>query len=469
MMTTEFHQLALDTGQDARSIELVREADFAVWEESLPPRAKAAVLAARFRAKPGTLAILPGTDAQQWAVAYGVSGRELATFDLAAAAEKLPQGTYRLAGNVDPGRAAVGWLLAHYSFQRYRKVAEPVPDRVLLVPPGTEIDARRGEAEAQAMVRDLVNTPAEDMGPADVEAAARRLAARHGAELEAIVGEALRTANFPTILAVGRAAAPGREPRLVRMTWGQKGNPGVVLVGKGVCFDSGGLDIKPSAGMRLMKKDMGGAAHALALAGLVMQARLPVRLTLLIPAVENAIDGNAIRPGDVVVTRKGISVEIDNTDAEGRLVLCDALAHASESKPDLIMDFATLTGAARVALGPDLPAMFANDNTVAAGLVAAGQAVDDPVWHMPLWRPYLDMLKSDVADIANSTSNGFAGAILAALYLAKFVEDDIAWAHFDTFAWVPTGKPGRPKGGEALGMRAAFRFLQDRYGVRRAD
>jgi leucyl aminopeptidase len=283
-----------------------------------------------------------------------------------------------------------------------------------------------------------------------------------------IAGDALLARTFPTIHAVGRAAAVGREPRLIDLRWGRKGDPRLTLVGKGVCFDSGGLDIKPAAGMLLMKKDMGGAAHALALAGLVMAAKLRVRLRLLIPAVDNAIDGSAFRPGDIIRTRAGHSVEIGNTDAEGRLVLCDALALAGEESPDLIVDFATLTGAARVALGPDLPALFANDDTLANGLVAAAEAVGDPVWRLPLWQPYTEMLKSDVADFGNNASGSFAGAITAALYLEKFVDSKTPWAHLDTFAWMPAAKPGRPKGGEALGLRAVWEFIRIRYENRRA-
>jgi leucyl aminopeptidase len=267
------------------------------------------------------------------------------------------------------------------------------------------------------------------------------------------------------IAAVGRAADASRTPRLVELEWGDPTHPRVAIVGKGVVFDTGGLDIKNAAGMRIMKKDMGGAAHALALASLVMKARLPVRLHLLIPAVENAISGNAFRPGDVLRSRKGLTVEIGNTDAEGRLILADALAKAVEGEPELLLDFATLTGAARVALGPDLPALFANDDALAADLLSAGEAVGDPVWRMPLWKGYHELFASDVADFSNASESPFAGAVTAALFLGKFVPDTIAWAHFDTFAWRATAKPGRPKGGEALGLRAAWRLLKGRYGA----
>jgi len=310
-------------------------------------------------------------------------------------------------------------------------------------------------------VRDLVNTPTEDLGPEQLADAVRALAAEHGADCREWVGDELLAANFPTIHAVGRASH--RAPRLVQLTHGASDAPHLVLVGKGVCFDSGGLDIKSADGMRWMKKDMGGAAHAIALAGLVLAAKLPVRLTLLVPAVENSISGNAMRPGEVVVTRAGLSVEIDNTDAEGRLVLCDALALAAEQKPDLILDFATLTGAARVALGPDLPALFANRDEVANGLLAAAQATHDPLWRMPLWRPYLTMLDSSIADLANSGGSRHAGAITAALYLERFVPEAQPWAHLDVYSWNDGDKPGRPRGGEAQGLRAYFEFLRRRY------
>jgi leucyl aminopeptidase len=301
------------------------------------------------------------------------------------------------------------------------------------------------------------------MGPDQIEAQAQAVATRHGGAMTVTRGDALET-GYPMIHAVGRAADRTNQPRLIELVWGREDAPRVALVGKGVTFDTGGLDIKPSSGMRLMKKDMGGAAHALALADLVMGANLPLRLHLLLPVAENAIAGNAFRPGDVLRSRKGLTVEIGNTDAEGRLILGDALTKAGEEMPELMIDFATLTGAARVALGPDLPAMFANDETLAADLAAAGTRVDDPMWRLPLWEPYNDLFKSDIADLSNSGEGGYAGSITAALFLQRFVPDKTAWAHFDTFAWRPTAKPGRAKGGEALGLRAAFAYLQERYG-----
>jgi leucyl aminopeptidase len=334
---------------------------------------------------------------------------------------------------------------------------------VLLTSEPARIDETLRLAEAVNLVRDLVNVPAGDLGPAELEAAVREAAAEYGAETTVTAGAALDE-GYPMIAAVGRAATAERAPRLIEVEWGDRRHPRIAIVGKGVCFDSGGLDIKPSAGMRLMKKDMGGAAHALALARLVMQNRLPVRLHLLVPAVENAVSGAAYRPGDVLRSRKGLTVEIGNTDAEGRLILGDALAKAAEGKPELILDFATLTGAARVALGPDLPALFASDDALAEALLAGGAEAADPVWRMPLWGPYEEMLASDIADIGNASDGAMAGAVTAALFLAKFVPEGIPWAHFDTYAWRGSPKPGRPKGGDAFGLRAAWAALASRYG-----
>ncbi len=380
---------------------------------------------------------------------------------IASLAETLPEGTYRLASG-EPGAAMLGWLLAQHRFERYRK-ADSLGPRALLTGEPAKIEEAVRLATATAQVRDLVNIAAADLGPAELEAEAAAMAKAHGATLTVTKGEPLAK-GYPMIQAVGQAAAKGREPRLIELEWGDPKNPRIALIGKGVCFDSGGLDIKPSSGMRLMKKDMGGAAHALALAGLVMAARLKVRLHLLIPAVENSIAGNAFRPGDVLATRKGLTVENTNTDAEGRLVLGDAITKATEDKPELIIDFATLTGAARVALGPDLPATFVNDEPLAEALFAAAAAVGDPLWRMPLWDGYDELLKSDIADMVNSADSGFAGATTAALFLRRFVPEGTAWAHLDTFAWRPTAKPGRPKGGDALGLRATWAVLKARYG-----
>ena len=449
-----------DRGQDARALHVVDAKSFEAWLANQPARARAAVQAAQFKGKAGEFALLAGDTAEAWSVVVGVKdAASLGPWDLAGAAAKLPGGTYRLAAAA-PGQAALGWLLAHYRFDRYLSEKKPADARVLLTSEPAAIEEAVRLAQATALVRDLVNAPAEDMGPAELAEAAEHQAREFGAQVKIVQGEGLKD-GYPAVHAVGRAA--DKAPRLIELSWGDPSHPQVAIVGKGVCFDSGGLDIKPASAMLTMKKDMGGAAHALALARLVMQAKLPVRLRLLIPAVENAIAGNAFRPGDILRTRKGVSVEIGNTDAEGRLILCDALTAAQEDKPDLLIDFATLTGAARVALGPELPAMFANDDALADGLIAAGREVNDPLWRLPLWEPYRDMLKSEVADINNAGEGGFAGSITAALFLAKFVEDGTRWAHIDLFAWSPSTKPGRPKGGEAMSLRAACRYLESQY------
>jgi len=373
----------------------------------------------------------------------------------------LPLATYHLAAESvlgDPRQAALGWALGAYQFTRYR---QPKRAPATLAVAAADLHVLAPLVQATTLVRDLVNTPTEDMGPPQLAAAIKRIGKTHKAKVREWVGDELLKGNFPTIHAVGRASH--RAPRLIELNWGKASHPKLVVVGKGVCFDTGGLDLKTSDGMRWMKKDMGGAAHAIALAGLIMQANLPVRLTLLIPAVENAIAGNAMRPGEVISTRAGFTVEVDNTDAEGRLVLCDALSYGAEQQPDLIVDFATLTGAARVALGPDLPALFANHDALAQAALAAGRVVDDPLWQLPLWRPYRRMLDSYLADFANSGGSRHAGAITAALYLERFVPAEMAWLHLDTYAWNDADRPGRPRGGEAMGLRAMFALLQQRY------
>jgi leucyl aminopeptidase len=408
----------------------------------------------------GRFVLVPGKDGAPAAVLAGCDRRD-PLFALASLPLRLPEGEYALDARglaLDPAQVALGWALGGYQFDRYRKAVRK--------PARLAVDAEiarvaKPQADAARVVRDLVNTPTEDLGPAELAAEVRRLAERHGAKYREWVGDDLLAANFPTIHAVGRASH--RAPRLAELTSGPADAPHLVLIGKGVCFDTGGLDLKTADGMRWMKKDMGGAAHAIALAGLVLEAKLPVRLTLLIPAVENSVSGNAYRPGEVITTRPGITVEIDNTDAEGRLVLCDALAYAAEQKPDLILDFATLTGAARVALGPDLPALFANRDDVADALLAAARETQDPLWRLPLWRPYLALLESYVADLANAGASRHAGAITAALYLERFVPEAQAWCHLDVYSWNDGDKPGRPRGGEAQGLRAYFGFLQRRY------
>ena len=446
-----------DRGQSAHAITLLTADGFDGWLSRQPAATRALAAAQRFTAKPNSHILVPQDDGI--AVVAGVAD-PAAPWALAKLAETLPEGSYRLDG-AEVGANALGWLLGQYRFTRYRK-AEDAGPRVLLTRDVAHRDEMLRIAAATALVRDLVNTGAGDLGPAELEAQAEALAQAHGATVTVTAGETLAR-DYPMIHAVGQAATRDRAPRLIELAWGNPAHPRIAIVGKGVCFDTGGLDIKPSAGMRLMKKDMGGAAHALALAGLVMAAKLPVRLHLLIPAVENAVSGASFRPGDVLKTRKGLTVENTNTDAEGRLILGDALTRAGEEKPELILDFATLTGAARVALGPDLPPLFTDDEALAAELLAAGVAEDDPVWRMPLWDGYDDMLKSDIADMVNAPDGGFAGAITAALFLRRFVPRNTAWAHLDVFAWRPSGKPGRPKGGEAYALRAAYRMLKGRY------
>lgn len=459
---TDFSALLLpDRGQAARAIEVVHPDGFAAWLAAQPPRVRTVLAAQKVTGKAGQRAILPGDAAEDWSALLVCDEAEGSPWRIASLGETLPEGTYRLTGGA-VGAAALGWMLAQHRFERYRADDAPVGPRILLTGEPARITETVRIAQAVALVRDLVNTAAADLGPAELEHAAAALADTHDAVLSVTRGEALAK-GYPMIHAVGQAAAKGREPRLIELTWGNPAHPRIALIGKGVCFDSGGLDIKPSAAMRLMKKDMGGAAHALALAGLVMGQRLPVRLHLLLPAVENSIAGNAFRPGDVLRTRKGVTVENTNTDAEGRLVLGDALTRAGEEKPALILDFATLTGAARVALGPDLPATFANDEPLAAALLAAAGAVGDPLWRLPLWDGYDEMLASDIADMVNAPDSGFAGAVTAALFLRRFVPEGTPWAHLDTFAWRPAAKPGRPKGGEALGLRAAWAMLKERY------
>jgi leucyl aminopeptidase len=463
VMTDLTALLQPDLGQPATQLHLTDKAGFDAWLAAQPDPTRTAVRAQGFKSEGFQLAILPRERAE-WAAVLGVAdASSLSEWCLAKAAEALPEGMYRLAEG-GPGPAVLGWLLGQYRFDRFRKDANAKGARVLLTKEPARIEAAVRLADATFLVRDLVNLPAGDLGPAELERAAAAVAALGDAKLNVVSGTRL-AAEYPMVHAVGAAATPERAPRLIEFEWGRPDHPKVAIIGKGVVFDTGGLDIKPASGMRLMKKDMGGAAHALALAQLVMQARLPVRLHVLVPAVENAVAGAATRPGDVLRSRAGMTVEIHNTDAEGRLILADALTRAGELKPELILDFATLTGAARVALGPDLPALFANDDALAADLVAGGEAIGDRVWRMPLWQPYEELIASDIADIANAGDSPFAGSVTAALFLQKFVPAGVAWAHFDTFAWRPAAKPGRPKGGDALGLRAAFELLKRRYSL----
>jgi leucyl aminopeptidase len=450
-----------DKGQPATVLHLVDKKGFDAWLKAQPVRRRGAVKAQGFHAEPHHIAYLPG-ERDEWSAALGVGdAAALSPWCLAKAAEALPEGTYRIAEG-SAGAAALGWLLGQHRFTRYKAEKSPKGPRILLTDAPARTEETVALAEATVLVRDLVNTPAQDMGPRELAEAASALVAEFGAELNVTEGAALDE-GYPMIAAVGRAAVPERAPRLVELFWGDRRHPKLAVVGKGVVFDTGGLDIKPADGMRLMKKDMGGGAHALALARLVMALRLPVRLHMLVPAAENAIAGNAFRPGDILKSRKGLTVEVGNTDAEGRLVLGDALTRAGEEAPELILDFATLTGAARVALGPELPALFANDDALADALLAGGAAAGDPLWRMPLWKNYSEMLASDVADVGNVAEGGMAGAVTAALFLEKYVPEGTPWAHLDTFAWSAKPRPGRPKGGDALGLRAAWEMLKSRY------
>ena len=449
-----------DQGQDAILIHLVNKDGFENWAKKLSSGQREALKAQKFDGSGYQTAIVP--DGDSWFAVGGVANpEELSSWCMARLAEVLPEGTYRRASG-EPGAAMHGWLAAQYTFERYKKPDNPTGPRVLLTKQAGRIDAAIAEADALRLVRDLVNTPAEDMGPAALEEEAEKLAKKYSADLRVVRGDALEQ-DYPMVHAVGRAATRKHAPRLIHLTWGKDSDPVLAIVGKGVCFDSGGLDVKSAAGMKLMKKDMGGSAHALALAGLIMGGKLPVRLHMIVPAVENAIAGNAFRPGDVLSSRKGITVEIGNTDAEGRLILGDALTRASEEKPDLIIDFATLTGAARVALGPDYPALMTRRDETAQALIDAGRTVDDEPWRLPLPDAYREWLASDIADTNNAHGNAFAGASVAGLFLDKFVGEGLDWAHFDTFAWRPTAKPGRPKGGDAYGLRASWHMLKARY------
>jgi len=461
-MTDFASLLVADRGQKARAIHLVDKASFDAWLKKRPAEDRALLEAMRFDGKkPHAFALLPRGN--EFEVVDAVKSVDsLSPWCLAKLAESLPEGAYKLTGG-EPGKAALGWLLGQHRFDAYRSKdnSEQGP-RVLVTGEAAQIETMVGLAEATALVRDLVNTPAGDLGPAELEKAVRDAATELGAQVRVTSGKDLAS-GYPLIAAVGGAASDARAPRLIELEWGKTDDPRVAIVGKGVCFDSGGLDLKHASGMRLMKKDMGGAAHALALARLVIVEKLPVRLHLLIPAVENAVSGAAYRPGDVIKSRAGTFVEIDNTDAEGRLVLADAFARAAEDKPALMIDFATLTGAARIALGPDLPALFTTTDALAADLETASRDAEDPLWRMPLWEPYSDMLKSEIADLANAGGAPMAGCITAAMFLKRFVPDDLEWAHLDTYAWRDAAAPGRPKGGEALGLRAMFELLQRRF------
>lgn len=421
-------------------------------------------LANGFAAKPGACLTLPSADGQIAQVLFGLEDEASKSRDLfrpGALPGLLPSGLYRFANAPHDTRlAALAFVLGSYRFNRYRKADAP---GVRLVPPdGIDAADITRMAEAAGLARDLINTPSNDMGPEELAQAAHDLAKRYGAEFNCIVGDDLTRQNFPLIHAVGMAST--RAPRLIDFSWGDPAHPKVTLVGKGVCFDTGGLDLKPSSGMLIMKKDMGGAANVLALAQMVMDARLKLRLRVLIPAVENAVAGNAFRPLDIFKSRKGLTVEIGNTDAEGRLVLADALALACEEEPDLLVDLGTLTGAARVALGPDLPPFYTNDETLALDVAVHAKQENDPLWRLPLWPAYDSWLDSKVANINNAPSGAFAGSITCALFLQRFVEDATRWLHVDIYGWTPQARPARPEGGECQAARAIYKLLGQRYG-----
>ena len=444
-------------GSSAVALTLVTPKSLKAWLRDQPKSVARWLAHNGFSGTPGNVCLVPSDgDAGPIAVA-GVDPAQgpWATAGLPAA---LPKGRYRLAEPIAPetaSQAALGWALGCYGFSRYRP--KPAEFASLIWPKGVDRAAVERTASATHLVRDLINTPAGDLGPAELADAARALARRHGGRVKVIQGAQLIKRNFPAIHAVGRASV--RQPCLVDLTWGRRG-PKVSLVGKGVCFDSGGLDLKSATGMKLMKKDMGGAAHVLGAASMVMAAKLPVRLRVLVPAVENSVAGNAYRPLDVLPTRKGLTVEVGNTDAEGRLILCDALAEADRDKPDLLIDFATLTGAARIALGSEVPALFCNHDGLAQSLLAHGEARHDPLWRLPLHRPYRRLIDSKVADLSSTGEGGYGGAITAALFLAEFVSSATPWAHIDLMAWNLRAQPGRPVGGEAMGLRAVVALIE---------
>ena len=464
-MSNQFHPSFAEAKarSGAKPIWCVDADSWASVSGSLPKAARAFAEASGFKPTPGQFLLLPdekGAVAGALLACDAPSARPGDPFIPGKLTTLLPAGVWRFASlPPDPRLAALAFALGSYRFTRYRSGEEK--NIQLEIPDGVDGAELSRIVDAVFLVRDLINTPANDMGPAEIEEAVRTLAKRFGATISSVVGDDLLKENLPLVHAVGRAA--DRAPRLIDMRWGNPSRPKVTLIGKGVSFDTGGLDIKPASAMLLMKKDMGGAANALGLASMVMDAKLPINLRVLIPAVENSVSGSAFRPGDILKSRKGISVEIGNTDAEGRLILADALALADEESPDIVIDFATLTGAARVALGPELPPAYTDDEELASALDRHAKAEADPFWRMPLWRPYASMLDSKIADINNVSSGAFAGSITAALFLARFVERAKSWLHLDIFAWNPSAKPGRPEGGEAMTIRALYSLLKERY------
>jgi leucyl aminopeptidase len=452
--------LLKSSAKAAIALKVVAAADWGDFKRQLPQHQQTWSATQGFEAAPLSVLNLVEVDGSVSTVVVGAPRIDDDPFALGAIASKLPGGIYQFATPPTKGDlVALGWCLELYKYDPHRPTQ--VKAVKLVCPKGVDHGAIVALANASYGVRDRVNAPANVFGPDELEAAARDIAKRFKAKLSVVSGAVLKK-QFPLIHVVGEAST--RAPRLIDFMWGNPKHPKVTLVGKGVCFDTGGLDIKPSSGMLLMKKDMGGASNVLGLAELIMANKLKVRLRVLVPAVENSIAGNAFRPGDVFKSRKGLTVEIGNTDAEGRLVLCDALALADEESPEILIDMATLTGAARVALGPDLPPFYTDDDAFAAGLANHAARTNDPLWRMPLWRPYNAMIETPIADLNNAGQGGFAGSITAALYLRRFVDKAKTYVHFDIFAWVPTAKPGRPKGGEQQGMRALFSYLQERFG-----
>jgi leucyl aminopeptidase len=454
---------------EERSIPIrpVRNSDYGGWLANEPEPVKRWLGETRFEIEAGKHRLVPGKDGELGLVVLGL-GDEPSPWDWAALPTELPACAYHAAGPIgarDADAAALGFALGAYRFDELRKSSKKDEKELprLAWPEGCRRDRVASAVRATFLVRDLVNAPASHLGPAELAASAERIASETGGSFRAIVGDALLDQNYPAVHAVGRAASPDRAPRLIDIRWGDPGHPRVTLVGKGVCFDSGGLDLKPAGNMKLMKKDMGGGAHVLGLAVMIRDAGIPVALRVLIPAVENSVSGSALRPLDVVRTRAGTTIEIGNTDAEGRVILADALAEAAGENPALLVDFATLTGAARVALGADLPALFSNDDAIATSLLAHAEAESDPLWRMPLFKPYRKLIESKVADITNSTDSPLAGAITAALFLQEFVPASVPWAHVDLMAWNQSSRPGRPEGGEAMGLRAAFALVEEKF------
>lgn len=462
------HIIARDPSATPTPITPILESGFESWLAKQSDATKSWIAANGFEGKRGTQLCLPGADGSVGTVLVGYGDDAKAIWDFAGLPKSLPAGTYALSDDLNDQadlyeKAALGLYLGGYQFDRYRKDDGKKDKRAKIALQDNDA-AKRAEniARGIGLARDLINTPANDMGPAELEEAARGLGAQFGATVNAIVGEELLKQNFPAIHTVGHGS--DRAPRLIDLTWGDESAPKITLVGKGVCFDTGGYDLKPSSNMILMKKDMGGSAQVLGLARMIMAADLPVRLRVLIPAVENMVSGRAYRPSDILQTRKGITVEVGNTDAEGRIVLSDALTEAASEDPDMLLDFATLTGAARVALGLGLPALFSNDDDLANGLMETGMGENDPLWRLPLWDDYRSQLDSKAADMNNISGSPFGGAIIAALFLDRFADGAKSWAHIDLMAWNPSDRPGRPTGGEAQGIRAAFKLIADRYG-----